>query len=1014
MSSRRLVLRAGMVLLFGLWATPGAAADKYWVGPPGGWWDMGTNWSTTPGGAGGAGQPQHDESAYVTANYPADYTVQYWNTAYPTAVHPYVVVDRTGAGSPTLVSIYDAPLTANMLSVAERESGKVIQALGTWTVNDVLSIGRETGSTGFYELHGGGLVSGLSTDDAVEVGYHGTGTFTHSGGTHTANAILWLGYYPDGVGTYIMNSDHGTPHLDSSKVHVGDQGLGLFQQYAGTHHATDGMQLASGAAPLTGTYELHGGDLQVDGSLTVAAGPSSEAYFMVIGTNPATATVGGDIAAGAPTGSSGFVVLQGGTLTVHGNITGGDGYGQLVIDAPGALDFQGSTIDVDEFMVGSSASTTGAHATSAGEAITCQNAHVGYNGTGHLAVSNGGSLHCTGEVIVGFAAGQSGTLAAYSGSPITTDGDAYVGYGGVGYLYLYYNSSVSVGDDLYVGSEAGSWGALDLFEGTLQVADQLCLGGTSVPGGAADMTIKTSAIADIGGVLRVHADAELVIEGGTLRIGKPSDLVVADGTILFKVGTVELTSLPAFDLDSDFLTTFLGPEHTLKDGQHLLCSAGGLVKLVDQLVIDGGEFSAAYLENAHALRFERGRFNKVGSDLLVGAIGTFGDLLTVREQQHYHAEGNVAVDYDGHLQMAGGRLSTYGGDVIVGGRISGDGIVEGYLEVLATGEAEVQQGQTLDFTSTANSLNVGQILLAGGTVRMAGSLNNQAGGNIMGRGTLISSLLDNDGDVALSNGITDVRGDVLNDTSGRIIISGQADVTFWDDVASSGALFHVSADSSATFFGEFTGPGGISGAGHVYLESDITPGSSPAAIGFGGDVRFGPLSRLNVELGGTAAGSGYDQVNVAGSASLDGTLAIALIDSFTPQVGDGFEIMTYASRAGEFADTTGWLFDGNKALVKVYGANALTLLATYRGDATLDFCVDGLDYVAWSNNYLTGDTWQEGDFNADGIADGLDYVVWSNNYLQGCPGRPGAVPEPTSALVLILGICALRRRRRGR
>lgn len=80
------------------------------------------------------------------------------------------------------------------------------------------------------------------------------------------------------------------------------------------------------------------------------------------------------------------------------------------------------------------------------------------------------------------------------------------------------------------------------------------------------------------------------------------------------------------------------------------------------------------------------------------------------------------------------------------------------------------------------------------------------------------------------------------------------------------------------------------------------------------------------------------------------------------------------------------------------------------GDANYDDCVDGLDYVIWSNNYLTGDTWEKGDFNGDGIVDGLDYVVWSNNYLVGCPGVPGAVPEPSCAVLLALGFLALRRR----
>jgi hypothetical protein len=175
---------------------------------------------------------------------------------------------------------------------------------------------------------------------------------------------------------------------------------------------------------------------------------------------------------------------------------------------------------------------------------------------------------------------------------------------------------------------------------------------------------------------------------------------------------------------------------------------------------------------------------------------------------------------------------------------------------------------------------------------------------------------------------------------------------------------------------------------------------------------LGRYGVIHIELGGLAPGTGHDQLNIGGAATLGGTLALSLINNFTPQVGDEFEIMTYGSAAGEFADTTSWPFDGNKALVKVHGANALTLLATYQGDATLDFCVDGLDYVAWSSNYLTGDTWQDGDFTGEGNVDGLDYILWSSNYLQGCPGTPGAVPEPTTLALLAVGLACLRRRPR--
>src|SRR5205823_9471672 len=69
----------------------------------------------------------------------------------------------------------------------------------------------------------------------------------------------------------------------------------------------------------------------------------------------------------------------------------------------------------------------------------------------------------------------------------------------------------------------------------------------------------------------------------------------------------------------------------------------------------------------------------------------------------------------------------------------------------------------------------------------------------------------------------------------------------------------------------------------------------------GGDVAYGSAARLQAELGGTARGSQYDAVDVAGVASLAGTLDVSLINGFQPAAGQQFTVLTFTSRFGDFA-----------------------------------------------------------------------------------------------------------------
>ena len=75
----------------------------------------------------------------------------------------------------------------------------------------------------------------------------------------------------------------------------------------------------------------------------------------------------------------------------------------------------------------------------------------------------------------------------------------------------------------------------------------------------------------------------------------------------------------------------------------------------------------------------------------------------------------------------------------------------------------------------------------------------------------------------------------------------------------------------------------------------------------------------------TVGGSSSGQLNVSGAATLDGTLTISLADGFIPNLGDTFQIVSFASRTGQFATINGLNIGGGLAFQADYSATGLTL-----------------------------------------------------------------------------------------
>jgi uncharacterized repeat protein (TIGR01451 family) len=108
--------------------------------------------------------------------------------------------------------------------------------------------------------------------------------------------------------------------------------------------------------------------------------------------------------------------------------------------------------------------------------------------------------------------------------------------------------------------------------------------------------------------------------------------------------------------------------------------------------------------------------------------------------------------------------------------------------------------------------------------------------------------------------------------------------------------------------GTFDMQGGIlDGAGTLTADIDnygeIKPGttSTTGVINITGNYNSGPPSIVSIKLAGPAAGQ-FDQVNITGTATLDGTFNATFLGGYIPTTGTAvWQVITYASHSGSFA-----------------------------------------------------------------------------------------------------------------
>ena len=318
--------------------------------------------------------------------------------------------------------------------------------------------------------------------------------------------------------------------------------------------------------------------------------------------------------------------------------------------------------------------------------------------------------------------------------------------------------------------------------------------------------------------------------------------------------------------------------------------------------------------------------------------------------------------------------------------------------------------------------NAGTVTIAGG-VNMSSSIFTNSGTVIQsGSGNL--NLPFNSGFTNTSTGIYDLQNDLpftvngggggpppfqnagtVRKTGGTGTTRFEHQVTFTNTgsvEAASGTMEFVdryTQDSGSTSLhggaltfdqegvfngGTLVGSGTITGT-VINNGADFAPGFSPGKITIIGNYTQGANGALDIQIGGATPQTGYDQVQVSGTAALGGTLNISLINGFRPAVGQVFQFIVPGAVTGEFSTINATGFTGQVS----YNAGAVTMTVASVPDIPLN--------ISTRLKVQTGENVLIGGFIITGTAPKKVIIRGIGPSLGGA-GVPDALADPTLEL----------------
>lgn len=520
---------------------------------------------------------------------------------------------------------------------------------------------------------------------------------------------------------------------------------------------------------------------------------------------------------------------------------------------------------------------------------------------------------------------------------------------------------------------------------------QTYTGGTRIEGGTltlgtANTLAPTAPITAVGGTLNLGANLQqagtVTFQGGTITGGATGTL--APTTLALQSGTLNVPTFVSSSVVKS--TTGLMTVNSPLTATAINVNAGALVLnkgATAPVQLNGGglELKGNLIGNLSGVGGASVALK--GATIVSGTMSLMGSLEV----------GAFTLVNDSTQPMGVGSLAINGGTVVADtvqlvNSITGSGTIKAAVSAPATSTITATGTLTIGDAASADSLSNYQ-----GAINVGGSFVNllSSGASQLGASTTLAG-----GSLRSLSGITLPASRTV---SGYGVVEGK--FTNQGSVAAS-----TVAGTAITFDGAVNGAGSFSG--NVKFNGSYSPGNSPAAVSLAGDTTFGPNSRLDIELGGTTEGSGYDHLDIGGQLTMGGTLSVSLINGFQPAAGQSFDLLDFdaARLSGAFSAISlptlarGLMWNASQMMTS--GLVSVALAGDYNNDGS----VDAADYTVYRDLLGSAGTGLAADGNANGLIDAGDFDVWRSHYGQVAGTSAGAatVPEANTAISAFAGI----------